>query len=313
MSEEELQLLPLEPPSTRCPNCNAEVRGQFCPSCGQNQKVPDRFFLTILSEAFEDVFRIDSRAARTLFNLIFRPGFLTLQYFAGRRARYVQPLRLYLITSLLFFFFLSFQNALTTETVIKVNVDEANGGNTAQWQTDISAYLDKFNVKFLTPEQNEALVKVMRTQADKAILGYGENRGQFIRQFASEVLELAPQIMFFLLPLFAVAMKLFYLWSGHYYTEHLILAVHNHCFLFTAMLLSKACEFFSHSAIAIVTEPLDVIITIWVPVYMYWSLRVFYLQGYFFTAIKFLLLTLSYLFLFILGLFFALSWSVMTL
>jgi hypothetical protein len=119
--------------------------------------------------------------------------------------------------------------------------------------------------------------------------------------------------MFFLLPLFAVPMKIFYLWSGRFYTEHLILAVHNHCFLFIALLLIDISELFSTSFIAMLTDTLGTLITIWIPIYMYWSLRVYYRQGFFFTSMKFILLGFSYLSLIILGVLFALMWSVMML
>ena len=313
MSEEDLQLLPLGPPSSRCPNCDTALHGQFCPACGQNQKQPDRFFLHILSEAFEDVFRIDSKAARTLFSLMLKPGFLTVQYFAGRRARYVQPLRLYLITSLLFFFFLSFQAALKSDADIAVTIDDTTAEDAKELQTDIKTSFDSFDISFLTPEQNEALANTVQVQSDKATLLYTENPGEFAARLLDRILELAPQIMFFLLPLFAVPMKIFYLWSGRFYTEHLILAVHNHCFLFIALLLIDISELFSTSFIAILTDPLGSIITIWIPIYMYWSLRVYYRQGFFFTSLKFILLVLSYFSLIILGVLIALMWSVMML
>jgi hypothetical protein len=313
VSEEDLQLLPLGPNSSRCPNCNTALHGQFCPACGQNQKQPGRFFLHILSEAFEDVFHVDSRAARTLFGLMLKPGFLTVQYFAGRRARYVQPFRLYLITSLLFFFFLSFQTALKSGAEIDVNIDDATAEDTKELQTDIETSFERFNISFLTPAQNEALSNTLQIQSEKATRLYTENPGEFAARLLDRILELAPQIMFFLLPLFAVPMKIVYLWSGRYYTEHLILAVHNHCFLFIALLLINVSELFSTSFIAVLTDPLGIIITIWIPIYMYWSLRVYYRQGFFFTSLKFILLVFSYFSLIILGVLIALMWSVMML
>jgi hypothetical protein len=46
---------------------------------------------------------------------------------------------------------------------------------------------------------------------------------------------------------------------------------------------------------------------------MYWSLRVYYRQGFFFTSLKFMLLGFSYFSLIILGVVIALMWSVMML
>ena len=46
---------------------------------------------------------MDGRFARTLFHLLFRPGFLTNEYFAGRRKRYIRPARLFLVLALALF------------------------------------------------------------------------------------------------------------------------------------------------------------------------------------------------------------------
>jgi len=54
------------------------------------------FNVRVISLFFGDtVFNIDSRVFRSLFPLYFRPGYLTLEYFAGRRVRYVTPFRLF--------------------------------------------------------------------------------------------------------------------------------------------------------------------------------------------------------------------------
>ena len=46
---------------------------------------------------------LDGRFWRTLLGLIARPGFLTLEYFSGRRRRYIRPARLFLVLYLLLF------------------------------------------------------------------------------------------------------------------------------------------------------------------------------------------------------------------
>ena len=46
---------------------------------------------------------LDGRMWRTLAALLFRPGFLTREYFAGRRRRYIRPARLFLVLSLALF------------------------------------------------------------------------------------------------------------------------------------------------------------------------------------------------------------------
>ncbi len=83
-----------------CKNCHTPLSGPFCHQCGQPAKSIIRFFGSLIHELLEDIINLDSRAARTLVALLFRPGFLTREYVSGRRFSYVPPLRLFLITSL---------------------------------------------------------------------------------------------------------------------------------------------------------------------------------------------------------------------
>lgn len=87
-----------------CGNCHQPVDGRFCANCGQE----DRTYLLSLGELvmefFGELTNVDSRFHRSLKPLLFRPGWLTLEYIRGRRQRYFPPIRLYIIISLLFFF-----------------------------------------------------------------------------------------------------------------------------------------------------------------------------------------------------------------
>ncbi len=86
-----------------CPNCREPLLGEFCYACGQPRKGFIRHLSGIIGDFLDTVFNIDSRTLRTIFPLFFRPGFLSLEYFAGRRVRYVTPLRLYFFISVLAF------------------------------------------------------------------------------------------------------------------------------------------------------------------------------------------------------------------
>jgi hypothetical protein len=88
----------------RCENCGSPLYGMHCYACGQPVKGMVRHFSSILGDFFDTVFNIDSRVLRTLGPLFTRPGFLSLEYFAGRRVRYVTPMRLFLFLSLIAFF-----------------------------------------------------------------------------------------------------------------------------------------------------------------------------------------------------------------
>ena len=96
----------MPPPSAprRCENCGAPLYGEHCHACGQPTKGLVRHFSSVLGDFFDTVFNIDSRVLRTLWPLLTRPGYLSMEYFAGRRVRYVTPMRLFLFLSLLAFF-----------------------------------------------------------------------------------------------------------------------------------------------------------------------------------------------------------------
>ncbi len=86
-----------------CKNCNSELVGLYCSECGQ-KKIENFTFTELVKDFFDNIFSLDSRLFQTLKFLIIRPGFLTNEYWSGKRITYLPPFRLYLLTSILFFF-----------------------------------------------------------------------------------------------------------------------------------------------------------------------------------------------------------------
>ena len=86
-----------------CKNCNSELVGQYCSECGQ-KNIESFTFSKLVKDFFDNIFSLDSRLFQTLKFLIIRPGFLTNEYWSGKRITYLPPFRLYLLTSILFFF-----------------------------------------------------------------------------------------------------------------------------------------------------------------------------------------------------------------
>ena len=90
-------------PGATCRNCGAEAPDRYCPACGQETALALPTAGVFLREAAGRYVALDGRFARTLFHLLFRPGFLTNEYFAGRRRRYIRPARLFLVLALALF------------------------------------------------------------------------------------------------------------------------------------------------------------------------------------------------------------------
>lgn len=86
-----------------CANCGAPLSGPYCAHCGQSTLDIDRPVWRLASESIVEIFGVEGRLVRSLRLLAIRPGELTAEYCAGRRARYTAPARLYLVASAAFF------------------------------------------------------------------------------------------------------------------------------------------------------------------------------------------------------------------
>src|SRR5437867_12022408 len=91
-------------PLTHCENCGAQLRGHWCAQCGQPAIDYRRSFRHVIVDVLDSFLNWDSKFFATLGLLIAKPWRLTNEFLAGKRVRYVHPLRLYLLASILFFF-----------------------------------------------------------------------------------------------------------------------------------------------------------------------------------------------------------------
>ena len=139
--------------SPACLNCGTDLKGPFCYYCGQPDKNLMRFFPALLRELLADTFDFDSRFLRTIKPLLFKPGKLTRDYLDGRRFRYVPPLRLYVFSSIAFFFLA----AILTSSAITVT-DEGDGESIVGIQFGTGDH----------PELDDALDKLDPAVAEKA-------------------------------------------------------------------------------------------------------------------------------------------------
>lgn len=115
-----------------CQNCETEFSGHFCPQCGQAVKEYDKPFSFIFYNFIGDFFAFDTRFFRTLFSLLLKPGFLTKQYFAGKRVRYAPPFRIFIFVSFILFLLLQtytnrgLTTVLDTDLKDKISLDSTS-------------------------------------------------------------------------------------------------------------------------------------------------------------------------------------------
>jgi hypothetical protein len=96
--------------SPTCSNCQAELAGPYCSACGQEHLDREPTLRQVLADAWEEIVKVDGRVLATLKTLFLAPGKLTLEFFEGRRVRYVTPLKLYLTCSAAYFLVANFSD-----------------------------------------------------------------------------------------------------------------------------------------------------------------------------------------------------------
>src|SRR5579864_39986 len=92
-----------QPALSVCASCGRPLAGRFCSDCGEEEldfrNLTVRHFLT---SSLHEIFELDGKIWRTMRALLFHPGFLATEYFAGRRRRYINPFRLLITAAIVY-------------------------------------------------------------------------------------------------------------------------------------------------------------------------------------------------------------------
>ena len=100
---------PAAPPRI-CQNCSSPLSGPFCAQCGQHDIDYHRSFHYLIHDLLENVFHFEGKFFVTVAWLLAKPGRITVEFLAGRRASQLNPLRFYIFVSVLFFLGLALLN-----------------------------------------------------------------------------------------------------------------------------------------------------------------------------------------------------------
>lgn len=366
------------PPVVLCANCGSELFGPHCYACGQPVKGMIRQLSSILADVGDTILNIDSRIFRTLWPLLTRPGYLTTEYLAGRRVRYVTPFRLYFFLSVIAFLVmqlgldatLDLKNAInlessagdaiaratTVEQAEKLRDEALAGLEAARAATAASAKarkgIEKAEAKFRVQaderiaylrERDAATAagkppppdpRAERPPEDFSITFGGEKWDPktspisiswlpgFVnyklndlavhmvdnlprikkdpKPFLLGAFGMLPQVLFVLMPLFALLLKIFYLFKRRLYMEHIMVALHSHSFIFLTLLLITVVSLLRNWAATPAPWLADLLgwvvfaLAWWLPIYLLIMQKRVYRQGWFFTIVKYLTIGLCY-------------------
>ena len=94
--------------SKNCTICGVELQpaDNYCPNCGQENDNKRQSFTHVMSHLILDFLHLDSKVLKSLPALLFKPGFLTKEYLEGRRQKYLEPVKMF-ITSVVIYFILA--------------------------------------------------------------------------------------------------------------------------------------------------------------------------------------------------------------
>lgn len=383
---------PLPAAATRgdCANCGTPLLGEHCYACGQPVKGLVRHFSSLVGDVLDSVFEWDSRTPRTLWPLLARPGYLSLEYFAGRRIRYVSPFRLFFFIAIVTFFIGKLVISFGNENPVQLGGDSAieTARNVAEVETardralaELAAERAELAPKIAAAEGDarvpnvgtitglrtadaalQAAESAIRAQAGERIaafrtaeetggpppvprvnrlafgpddwdpvtnpivvgwlpgfandwlnrqVGRAEKNVQRLQEdpdlLKDSLLGAVPSTLFVLLPLFALMLKIAYVFKRRLYMEHLIVALHSHAFMCLALLLvfvAMALERWlapDGGGIGIVFKVLEAALWTWMPIYLLLMQKRVYRQGWIMTLIKYGVIGLSYSILLSLG------------
>ena len=353
-----------------CGNCGTPLLGEHCYACGQPVKGLVRHFSSVLGDTLDSVFNLDTRIFRTVGPLFAKPGYITREYFAGRRVRYVSPVRL--------FFFLAIITFFVAQLTVDVGPDairvDAKDSNDAIGSATTVAAVEKARDARLadlamakkemagTPAasgipgieageqevRDTAAERIKQLQAAQAkglpppppmqdnldfdyngkpwdattnpvdftlmpkfvdrwlnaqmarADGNIERLKQDRSTFKDAVLSAIPTTLFVLVPIFALMLKLTYLFKRRLYMEHLVVALHSHAFLCLALLLVLLVHALGQwlapdgNVLPYVFGWSEGLLIAWMPVYLLVMQKRVYAQGWPMTVLKYFVLGTCY-------------------
>jgi Protein of unknown function (DUF3667) len=185
-----------------CLNCGAELQGKFCHACGQKAASVQLGMHDFVHEVTHEFLHLDGKILQTVKLLVVRPGELTRQFLAGRRARFISPVRLYLTFSLIFFT-LAAVLPRGSQTIVRIGGDPSQLKGDSEFERRVIAGMQK--------AQKEG------------------------KRLTDDILHNLPKAAFVLMPIFGLLTWAFYRRQQRYYIPHLYYSIHFHAFVFLVL------------------------------------------------------------------------------
>tara|TARA_B100001245_G_scaffold236683_1_gene229875 strand:+ start:4710 stop:5696 length:987 start_codon:yes stop_codon:yes gene_type:complete len=300
--------------SDSCANCQQELHGEnFCPNCGQKNDSRRLTTSHFIQESLSNSLAFDGRFFRTLYNLVRYPGKVPIDFVEGKRTRYMNPVRIYFLASIMLLFFIQFSDREGGIVEVKNNrdslIEETTAPDTALTQSPASLHDSIVEDSIiqntaLNPElENESFMEKLDTMTNfhhrhqhlttnEGLSYLGLEHGTWNRflytqaakmddfdskEFNKSFLSKLFWILFLFIPVLGLLLWLIYARRPFYYPEHLIFTFYNQAIFFLIF------------CIAILTTPFIILLF---GIYLLFAMRRFYKQAWGKTILKFILLNI---------------------
>jgi hypothetical protein len=254
--------------SSSCRNCGAALTGPYCSRCGQRDIDYHQSIGTVFRDFLDSFLAFDGKVIQTLWLLLSRPGELTIRFLQGQQIRFLNPIRLYVSVSLVFFLVLHFAQPNAAVVVVKGNGPAGQQANAAP-----------------TGEDQEFESKMIKK--------YG-NEQEFGSHLVAEFIERLQWMILICVPIYAGLLKLIYLRSKRPYLAHLVFAFHLHSAFFVCALVQTLLGAISSAAHLDWIKWIVGLLELWLIFYLFLAQKKVYGQSWATTAMKLLGLYAAY-------------------
>ena len=268
-----------------CLNCGAELQDLYCHACGQKNIEPRRPLWEIPWAFIEDIINVDGKFFKTLKRLLFSPGYLAKAYIGGKRNSYNDPVRIYIVTSFIYFIVMAF-----VFNQLKKEIDQKVSKENVKITTPDST--DNNNGIHFNDEKNSNFSNNIHTSGDTTSMNGGPHQAATIlKSWVDETSSNLPYLLWFSVPLFALVLKLLYIRRKIFYWDHLIfsLNIYSNQFLlisFSFLLFYLLRWIFKFHDETLLIQLIVCFASITGIVYVFLAMKNFYSQGFFKTFLK---------------------------
>ena len=271
-----------------CLNCDTPLTGKYCSQCGQKNLAKRQSLPDLLENFISSFWSFESKFMKTGVLLMFKPGCLAVDYNEGKRERYYHPARMYVFISFVYFLLLAtlpdddsgggWNVRATDEDVVdSVKTDDVLFGKyKTQTQYDSAQ-------SALEPSKRDGFWERQLRQRIFIPLNkkYDGRKDQFQADFSDNFFNNSPKVFFFLLPIFALLLKILYIRRDFYYSEHLVFSIYYYNFFFLAGSIYMLWDLLPY------LNFVSWIAIIWIMLYLLFGMKTMYKQSWGKTILKY--------------------------